>query len=89
MIKIIFEINEESISKEHVQKKLQEKTGNCNAGALLAEMIGYMLLRKQIEKGKKEFVITQEKLDSKSKELYETTIGTICSLASFSETDEP
>ena len=89
MIKIIFEINEESISEEHVQKKLQEKTGNCNAGALFAEMIGYMLLRKQIEKGKKEFVITQEKLDGKSKELYETTIGTICSLASFSETDEP
>lgn len=89
MIKIIFEINEEAISNENVEKKLEEKRGKMKAAAMLAYVVGISLLRKRVKEGLKEFTVKEEKLDDKSKEIYDNLIGTICSVASFSETDKP
>lgn len=55
---------------------------------LLFDVIGFGLLGKQLEKGKTEFVVTPNKLDDKSKAIYDGTLGDICLLAAVSETDK-
>lgn len=52
------------------------------------DIISFTALKSQIEKGNTEFVITPDKLDEKSKELYDHYIAQICALAAFSETDK-
>ena len=90
MIKILFEVSEdfirESASPETATAKRQAKGGKSAIKALF-DMIGFKQLEKQIDEGKTEFVITPDKLDDKSKELYNNEIGEICMLAAFSETD--
>ena len=90
MIKITFEISEdfirESASPETATAKMKAADGN-HAMKALFDMIGFTLLEQQIDNGKTEFVVTPEKLDDKSKELYNNEIGGICLLATFSETD--
>lgn len=55
---------------------------------LLFDVIVFCLLGKQLKKGKTEFVVTPDKLDDKSKAIYDRTLGDICLLAAFSETDK-
>jgi len=55
---------------------------------VLFDMIGFSQLNKQIEQGKTEFMVTPDKLDDKSMELFNNEIGEICVLAAFSETDK-
>ena len=51
------------------------------------DMIGFGQLVKQMDEGKTEFVVNTDKLDDKSKELFNNEVGEICMLAAFSETD--
>ncbi len=91
MIKITFEVCEdfirESTSLETATAKM--KTARCTTVLkTLFDMIGFKQLERQIDKGKTEFVVTPDKLDDKSKELYNNNIGEICMLAVLSETDD-
>ena len=90
MIKILFEVSEdfirESASPETATAKMKAEDGERAMKALF-DMIGFKQLEKQIDEGKTEFVVTPDKLDDKSKELYNNEIGEICLLAAFSETD--
>ena len=90
MIKITFEVSEdfirESATPETATAKMKAEDGK-HAMKALFDMIGFKQLEKQIDEGKTEFVVTPDKLDDKSKELYNNEIGEICLLAAFSETD--
>ena len=91
MIKITFEVSEDFIRKsaspEAATAKMKAEDGNRAMKALF-DMIGFTKLEKQIDQGKTEFIVTTDKLDDKSKELYNNEIGEICLLAAFSETDK-
>lgn len=90
MIKIMFEVSEdfirESASPETATAKMKAGDGNRAMKALF-DMIGFKQLERLIDEGKTEFVVTTDKLDDKSMELYNNEIGEICLLAAFSETD--
>ena len=90
MIKITFEVSEdfirENASSESATAKMAAAEGN-KAMKVLFDMIGFGQLKKEVEKGKTEFVVTPDKLDKKSQELYDNEICEICLLAAFSETD--
>ena len=90
MIKITFEINEdfirESAKPESVTAKMAEDGGKRSVKALF-DMIGFSKIVEQMDKGKTEFVVNTDKLDDKSKELFNNEVGEICMLAAFSETD--
>ena len=90
MIKILFEVSEdfirESASAETATAKMKAENGKYAMKALF-DMIGFKQLEKQIDEGKTEFVVTTDKLDDKSKELYNNEIGEICLLAALSEND--
>ena len=90
MIKITFEVSEDFIEKGTDPKKVASQMmveGNHPMQVML-DMIGFGQLKKQIEKGKTEFVVTPDKLDEKSLEIYNHEIGEICLLAAFSESDK-
>lgn len=91
MVKITFEVSEDFIRENANQESLAEKMkaaeGN-KAVKVLFDTIGFGQLKKQVEEGKTEFVVTPDKLDKKSMELYNNEIGEICLLAAFSETDK-
>ena len=90
MIKITFEVSEdfirESATPETATAKMKAEDSKRAMKALF-DMIGFKQLEKQIDEGKTEFVVTPDKLDDKSKELYNNEIGEICLLAALSETD--
>jgi len=91
MIKILFEVSEdfirESASPETATAKIDAGDGK-HAMKALFDMLGFKQLENQIDEGKTEFVVTPDKLDDKSKELYNNEIGEICLLAVFSEIDK-
>lgn len=91
MIKIIFELSEEFIannaSEETIDARMKEVNGS-KAMKVLFDMIGFQQLKKQVDAGKTEFVVTPDKLDEKSLHLYNNELGEICILAFMSETDK-
>lgn len=91
MIKITFEVSEdfvnENLSHENAFAKISAADGKT-AIQILFDIIGLRALKSQVDKGKKEFVVTPDKLDEKSMQLYDITLGNVCLLASFSETDK-
>ena len=90
MIKITFEVSEDFIREnakpESVSAKIAEDGGKRGVKALF-DMIGFSKIVEQMDKGKTEFVVNTDKLDDKSKELFNNEVGEICMLAAFSETD--
>lgn len=91
MVKITFEISEDFIRENANPESTSEKTKATEgkkAMKVLFDMIGFSQLEKQIDAGKTEFVVTPDKLDEKSIEMYNNEIGEICILAAFSETDK-
>lgn len=91
MIKIIFELSEEFIannaSEETIKAKM-EKAEGPKAMKVLFDMIGFQQLKKQVDAGKTDFVVTPDKLDEKSLHIYNNELGDICILAFLSETDK-
>ena len=89
MIKITFEVSEDFIREnakpESVSAKMAEDGGKRGVKALF-DMIGFSKIVEQMDKGKTEFVVNTDKLDDKSKELFNNEVGEICMLAAFSET---
>lgn len=88
MIRVIFEFNEDILDAENLLKGAR---GNhdVNSTQLLAGLIGATLLKMEVEKGKNEFLVTEEKLDEKSKSIYSNILPGVCTLAAYSETDKP
>ena len=89
MIKITFEVSEDFIRQNaHLPFDNMREANGKHVMKLLFDLISFGLLEKQLEKGKTEFVVTPNKLDDKSKDIYNNTIGEICLLAASSETDK-
>lgn len=89
MIKITFEISEDFIrEKSDLDKALKSAKDKGEVLVSLTDAIGFNQLNNQIEEGKTEFVVTKDKLDKVSKEIYDMTIGRVCILAAFSEKDK-
>lgn len=66
---------------------MKEAKGS-KAMKVLFDMIGFQQLKKQVDAGKTEFVVTPDKLDEKSQHIYNNELGEICMLAYLSETDK-
>ncbi len=88
MIRVIFEFNEEVLDVENLLKGARENH-DVNDARLLCGLIGSTLLKREVEKGKNEFLVTEEKLDEKSKNIYSNVLPGVCTLAAYSETDKP
>ena len=91
MIKITFEVNEDFVRENGNPENASSKMGGVKPHDILKslfDVISFGLLGKQLEKGKTEFVVTPNKLDDKSKAIYDRVLGDICILAAFSETDK-
>ena len=91
MVKIIFEVSKDLIannaSDETIRAKMKASEGN-EVLNVLVEMIGFKQIQKQIKEGKTEFVVTPDKLDEKSQEIYDCELAKICLLAALSEADK-
>lgn len=91
MITITFKVSKDLIannaSDETIKAKMKAVEGD-KALKVLFDMLGFKQIQKQIEQGKTEFVVTPDKLDEKSKQLYDSNLAEICMLAAFSETDK-
>lgn len=91
MVKITFEVSEdfirESTKPENAADNIINKNGFKALKGML-DVIAFSQLKKMVDDGKTEFVVTPEKLDSKSKTLLDMNIGEICMLAVFSEMDD-
>ena len=91
MIKIIFEISKDLIannaSEETREAKMKAAEGD-KALRVLFDFVAFTQLNKQIEEGKTEFVVTPDKLDEKSMNMYDRELGDICMLAYLSEIDK-
>jgi len=88
MIRVIFEFNEEVLDVENLLKGARENH-DVNGAQLLCGLIGSTLLKREVEKGKNEFLVTEEKLNEKSKDVYSNVLPGVCALAAYSETDKP
>ena len=92
MIKIVFELSEEFIknnaSEDTILAKAEATGGGNKILKVMFDMIGFVQLQKEVEAGKTEFVVTPDKLDEKSKKIYENELGEICMLAYLSEHDK-
>lgn len=91
MIKIIFEVSEDFIRENgdiEVAKKKMESSKPEDMIKIFADSLVYRLLKDDIEEGKTEFIVTPDRIDGKSLELYNQIFGTVCALAHFSLTDK-
>ena len=50
--------------------------------------MSFVMLKKHVDAGKKDFVVTTDKLDEKSMIMYDNTIDNVAAQASFSEADK-
>ena len=90
MIKIVFEVSEDFIRENSSPETAAAKVktgGDKYITKALVDMINLNLLKKQIDEGKTEFVVTPDKLNGDQKRLFNNTIGEICLLAVLSEAD--
>ena len=90
MVKIIFEVSEDFIKQNADIKLMLEKTregGQQEAVRGLMDVLCYSAFQNCIKDGKSEFVVSTDKLDGKSMEMYNIMIGNICALAAFAEHD--
>ena len=88
MIRVIFEFNEDVLEFANFLKSARENH-DVNSAELLVNLMGSALLKREVEKGKNEFLVTEEKLDEKSKSIYSHVLPGVCVLAAYSETDKP
>ena len=87
MIKITFEISEDFINEKADMSKLSTIMSEPEPLLILKDVMSFGIIKKDIESGIKEYIVTPDKLDPASMRLYNRFIGEICALATFSETD--
>lgn len=88
MIKITFELSEDFINEKANVNHLHEGLTESSALEVIKDLMCFGVLKRRIESGTTEFYVTPDKLDKQSMELYNKSIGEICALAAFSETDK-
>lgn len=88
MVKITFELTEEFIN-ENAEFKAPKKEDDAKE---VLRRLGFSMcfnaLKKHVDAGKKDFVVTTDKLDEKSKLMYDNTIDDVAALAAFSVDDK-
>jgi len=91
MIKITFEVSEDFIRENANPKlaieKMKAAEGN-KAMKVMCDLISFSQMENMIDKGKTEFIVTPDKLNEKSMQLWEIEIAEICLLGVFSESDK-
>lgn len=88
MIRVIFEFNEDVLNTENTVKSVRKDLNAIVVKAFVI-FVGFSSLKRGIEKGKNEFLVTEEKLDEQSKSIYSDVLPVVCALAAYSETDKP
>lgn len=91
MVKITFEVSEDFIRENASPKLATEKMKAAegdNAVKVMFDLISFSQMENMIDKGKTEFIVTPDKLDETSMQLWETEIPEICLLGVFSESDK-
>lgn len=88
MIKITFEVSDDFIKEKADIKSLNLESSSIEITKSLADVFSFRKLEELLHEGKTELLVTLDKLDDKSIEIYNGTIGQICALAVFSETDK-
>lgn len=88
MIKITFELSEDFINEKADVNNFHKGLTETSALEVLKDVMCFGALEKHIKSGTTEFVVTPDKLDEKSMCIYDMSIGQICALAAFSETDK-
>lgn len=95
MVKFIIELSEDYISKNaNAQEVLGKMDGNNEQGGgshplkKFFNLIAFTSIEKEVNNGKKEFVISRDSLDDKLKELFDISIGEFVMIASTNEKKE-
>lgn len=88
MVKITFELTEEFINEnaEFVAPKKEDDAKDVLRR--LYWMASFRQLKKYVDAGKKDFVVTTDKLNTDAKDMYVHTIDDVAALASLSVDDE-
>lgn len=88
MVKITFELTEEFIN-ENAEFKAPKKEDDAKE---VLRSLGFSMcfnaLKRHVDAGKKDFVITTDKLDESSMILYNRNIDDVAALAAFSVSDK-
>lgn len=88
MVKITFELTEEFIN-ENAELKAPKKEDDAKE---VLRRLGFSMcfnaLKRHVDAGEKDFVVTADKLDEKSKLMYDNTIDDVAALAAFSVDDK-
>ena len=86
MVKFIFEVSEDYINDKADIKKFMEndEENKVSLPRLMMQLIAFTGIKKDVEKGKKEFVVKQEELDGHELELFDTFSDEILMIASVS-----
>lgn len=87
MIKITFEISEDFIMEQADLDNFSARMSASEPILALKDALCFTAIKNAIKSGTTEFYVTPDKLDEKSMEIYNKSIGEICALAVFSETD--
>jgi len=87
MVKITIELSEEYLAEmanpNNIAAKQQEGGGK-NPLAILMSSVCFGILKKEVDKGKTEFVVNREELeDDKAKDLFDNRVDDICALATI------
>lgn len=88
MIKITFELSEDFINEKADLNNITERLTESSALEVMKDVMCFGVLKEHIKSGTTEFVVTPDKLDESSMRIYHLSIGNICALAAFSETDK-
>lgn len=88
MVKIIIELDENYIEQKTNVKNLVETTEEGNVLSVLADIMSFMSLKKQIEEGQTEFFLSRESLKDKEKKLFDRTISYMVGLSCVISEDD-
>lgn len=93
MVKIIFEVSEDFIEEKATVDAAVATAGDGGGDGksvikALFGIFAYGLLKKRVEEGETEFVVTPDRLSEKALEVYNNEITEICCLGAISEKEE-
>lgn len=88
MVKITFELTEEFINENAEFAAPKEGTDAKDVLRRLSFAMCFNALKRHVDAGKKDFVITTDKLDENSMLMYDRTIDNVAALAAFSVDDK-
>ena len=84
MVKIIIELDEALIEKKGNPENLDaEMGGGRNPMHAIIDTLTFSMLKKEMEGGKKEFIVNRETLDEKGKEFFDHMTPQIGALATI------